>query len=84
MFHHKFLLAIHLLFGDVLANEAEDDNSEDAADFTDGWSGNKRRKLWKTSCTRAALDVRIIDNLCFIGLLMYKHGTRYSATSLRT
>lgn len=31
--------------------EAED------AEFAEGWGGNKRRKLWKASCTRAALNV---------------------------
>lgn len=27
-------------------------------DLDEGWSGNMRRKLWKTTCTRAVLNVR--------------------------
>ncbi|KAH8111554.1 107-domain-containing protein [Phellopilus nigrolimitatus] len=41
----------------ALANESEDEDNADAdSDFADGWSGNKRRKLWKQTCTRAALN----------------------------
>lgn len=35
----------------------ENDNTNPDTAFADGWSGNKRRKLWKTTCTRAALNV---------------------------
>ncbi|KAI5120989.1 hypothetical protein M0805_000450 [Coniferiporia weirii] len=39
----------------ALGNEPEEETADDA-DFADGWSGNKRRKLWKATCTRAALN----------------------------
>ena len=35
---------------------AQDGEQEDAA--FDAWHGNRRRRLWKAACTRAALDVR--------------------------
>jgi hypothetical protein len=35
-------------------NEGEDE-VEEPPDF---WQGNRNRKLWKASCTRAALNVR--------------------------
>ena len=34
----------------------QDGEQEDAA--FDAWHGNRRRRLWKAACTRAALDVR--------------------------
>ncbi|KAK7060258.1 Nucleoporin nup84 [Paramarasmius palmivorus] len=36
-------------------NEEEDDDSE-------LWSGNKRRKLWKSTCTRTALNPSLADH----------------------
>jgi hypothetical protein len=32
-------------------------------DEDDGWVGNRRRTLWKKTCTQAALDVRLSN--CF-------------------
>ncbi|KAL5501221.1 NUP84 [Sanghuangporus vaninii] len=31
-------------------------NENGDTEFAEGWSGNKRRKLWKQTCTRAALN----------------------------
>jgi len=35
---------------------AQDDDVEDEEGDPDLWHGNKRRALWETTCTRAALD----------------------------
>ncbi|KAH9951311.1 nuclear pore protein 84/107 [Amylocystis lapponica] len=37
----------------AIANESRE---EDAMEEDEGWRGNLRRKLWKTTCTRAALN----------------------------
>lgn len=42
----------------LLSHVAEDEPANIDPDFADGWSGNKRRKLWKSTCTRGALNVR--------------------------
>ncbi|KAK1227800.1 Nucleoporin nup84 [Marasmius sp. AFHP31] len=39
----------------ALSTEHEEDEGEDEYD-SEIWSGNKRRKLWKSTCTRAALN----------------------------
>lgn len=38
-----------------LSAPAEDDMDDES---DDGWSGNRRRKLWKSACNHAALNVR--------------------------
>ena len=43
---------------DVTANERRDDDAMDDDDA--GWQGNRRRKLWKSTCTRAAFSVSTI------------------------
>ncbi|OBZ72749.1 hypothetical protein A0H81_06689 [Grifola frondosa] len=41
----------------AMSNEARDEETTDAEDVEDeGWRGNVRRRLWKTACTRAALN----------------------------
>ena len=42
----------------ALSHVAENEPTDVDPEFADGWSGNKRRKLWKSTCTRAALNVR--------------------------
>lgn len=39
--------------------QQDDDAEEGEEGDPDFWHGNKRRALWKTSCTRAALDARL-------------------------
>lgn len=39
----------------VTANERHDEDAME--DDDEGWQGNRRRKLWKSTCTRAALNV---------------------------
>ncbi|KII84942.1 hypothetical protein PLICRDRAFT_146529 [Plicaturopsis crispa FD-325 SS-3] len=34
---------------------------EDAMEDDEGWRGNRRRKLWKSMCTRAALNTNLSD-----------------------
>ena len=41
----------------AIANEPTEDAMDDDSDVQ-GWLGNRRRKLWKSTCTRAALNVR--------------------------
>jgi hypothetical protein len=46
-----------------LANEPYDEDGvegggEEEEEY-DGWIGNRRRKLWKTTCTQGALNVRL-------------------------
>lgn len=45
---------------DVPVREATEPRDEDVMDEEDfeSWKGNQRRRLWKTACTRAALNVR--------------------------
>ncbi|TFK45781.1 hypothetical protein OE88DRAFT_1639447 [Heliocybe sulcata] len=38
--------------------DAEDDADDGEPEF-DGWRGNRRRKLWKTTCTKAALNPNV-------------------------
>ncbi|TFY52382.1 hypothetical protein EVJ58_g10050 [Rhodofomes roseus] len=41
----------------TITSAPRDDEAEDEMDVVDeGWRGNLRRKLWKTACTRAALN----------------------------
>ncbi|KAJ7272963.1 nuclear pore protein 84/107 [Mycena rebaudengoi] len=45
----------------AITNEQyEDDAMEE--DFTDAWQGNRRRRLWKSTCTRSALNPNISDH----------------------
>ncbi|KAI0048451.1 nuclear pore protein 84/107 [Auriscalpium vulgare] len=37
------------------------DEDEPAPEDPNAWSGNRRRNLWKSTCTRAALDPRLTD-----------------------
>ncbi|KAH9043875.1 nuclear pore protein 84/107 [Lactarius pseudohatsudake] len=43
----------------ISAARQEDEMGEDGEDDPDLWHGNKRRVLWKATCTRAALDARL-------------------------
>ena len=43
----------------IASEPREDDEMDDAEDFG-SWQGNQRRKLWKSTCTRAALNVRLL------------------------
>lgn len=61
----RFVFCVSLLFRltKPSANEPRPQNEDDAMmedviDDAEGWQGNPRRKLWKTACTRAALNVR--------------------------
>jgi len=46
-------------FDPLTANEQRDDDGiDDAEEDAEGWQGNPRRKLWKSTCARAALNVR--------------------------
>lgn len=42
----------------ISATKPREEVDEDEEEETDFWQGNLNRKLWKTSCTRAALNVR--------------------------
>jgi nuclear pore complex protein Nup107 len=42
-----------------LATTRQDDAVEEDEENPDLWHGNQRRALWKTTCTRAALDPRV-------------------------
>ena len=50
------------LIGCFVATKRDDDTDDDAEDF-DMWHGNKRRKLWKSTCSRAAVDVSFVANI---------------------
>ncbi|KAI0067354.1 hypothetical protein BV25DRAFT_1877263 [Artomyces pyxidatus] len=43
----------------AIASEPHEEDGQEDADAEDVWRGNKRRNLWKTTCTRAALDARL-------------------------
>ncbi|KAN0138564.1 Nuclear pore protein 84/107 [Lactarius tabidus] len=43
----------------ISAARQEDETEEDREDDPELWHGNKRRTLWKATCTRAALDARL-------------------------
>lgn len=45
------------------ANEPVDEDAMDDENEIDSWNGNRRRKLWKKTCTRAALNVRLPSQL---------------------
>ncbi|KAH9929251.1 nuclear pore protein 84/107 [Fomitopsis serialis] len=45
-----------LLRWKAIASAPRDEEAEDEMDVDEGWRGNLRRKLWKTTCTRAALN----------------------------
>ena len=42
----------------VATEQREDDPMAIDADDVETWSGNRRRRLWKSTCVRAALNVR--------------------------
>lgn len=42
----------------AIANEPRDEDAMEDVDEYDAWKGNRKRKLWKAACTRAALNVR--------------------------
>ncbi|KAL4062442.1 nuclear pore protein 84/107 [Scleroderma yunnanense] len=44
----------------AIANEHRDDGLDDEDD-AEGWQGNQRRRLWKTTCIRAALNTDLSD-----------------------
>ncbi|KAI0259467.1 nuclear pore protein 84/107 [Gloeopeniophorella convolvens] len=48
-----------LLFTWRAISSQEDVTEDDEEDDPNVWHGNKRRALWKTTCTRAALDNRL-------------------------
>ncbi len=54
------MLILRLMSGPATVNDSVEEGTED--DFVGGWSGNERRKLWKSTCTRAALNVRTLLN----------------------
>ncbi|KAI0086032.1 nuclear pore protein 84/107 [Irpex rosettiformis] len=45
----------------AVANEPRDGDSMDESDDTETWQGNRRRRLWKNACTRAALNPNLSD-----------------------
>ena len=51
----------------AIANEPTEDAMDDDGD-AEGWLGNRRRKLWKSTCTRAALNVRGIPPKSLLNL----------------
>ncbi|KAG6332899.1 hypothetical protein ID866_6186, partial [Astraeus odoratus] len=44
----------------AIANERRDDGIDDEED-AEGWQGNQRRRLWKSTCIRAALNPNLSD-----------------------
>ncbi|KIK67022.1 hypothetical protein GYMLUDRAFT_69211 [Collybiopsis luxurians FD-317 M1] len=48
-----------LLHWKAIANEQGDDDTDE--EDVDAWTGNTHRKLWKSTCTRAALNVSLAD-----------------------
>ncbi|KAI6131044.1 nuclear pore protein 84/107 [Pisolithus croceorrhizus] len=44
----------------AIANEQRDDGLDDE-DNAEGWQGNQRRRLWKSTCVRAALNLNLSD-----------------------
>ncbi|KIJ62485.1 hypothetical protein HYDPIDRAFT_94356 [Hydnomerulius pinastri MD-312] len=45
----------------AIANEPREDGFEDEDD-AEGWQGNRRRKLWKSTCAKAALNSNLSDS----------------------
>ncbi|KAJ8594203.1 hypothetical protein M405DRAFT_760907 [Rhizopogon salebrosus TDB-379] len=45
----------------AIANEQRDDDGIDDTDDAEGWQGNRHRKLWKSTCSRAALNSNLPD-----------------------
>ncbi|CAL1702971.1 unnamed protein product [Somion occarium] len=44
------------------ANQTKDEDAmEDDEDFSNSWRGNQHRKLWKSTCERAALNPNLTD-----------------------
>ncbi|KAH9971849.1 nuclear pore protein 84/107 [Lactifluus volemus] len=43
----------------AISTTRQDDAAEEDEENPDLWHGNQRRALWKTTCTRAALDPRV-------------------------
>ncbi|KAG8215686.1 nuclear pore complex protein [Butyriboletus roseoflavus] len=44
----------------AIANEQPEEGFEDEED-TEGWEGNRRRRLWKSTCVKAALNPNLSD-----------------------
>ena len=51
------------LFRSFLANEQNDDAMDEDSE---SWQGNRRRRLWKSACNRAALNVSRIHTAIFL------------------
>ncbi|KAF8836112.1 nuclear pore protein 84/107 [Paxillus ammoniavirescens] len=45
----------------AIANEPHEDGFEDEDD-AEGWQGNRRRRLWKSTCAKAALNPSLADS----------------------
>jgi hypothetical protein len=51
-----YIVSAKFVFHCASASEPRDD--DDVTTFDDGsWTGNKRRKLWKSACIHGALNV---------------------------
>ncbi|EIN06492.1 nuclear pore protein 84/107 [Punctularia strigosozonata HHB-11173 SS5] len=51
-----------LLFSwDALSNNGRRNDTMDVGEASDAWKGNRRRRLWKSTCTRAALNTALPD-----------------------
>lgn len=61
----------------ALATEQPSEDSMDE-DGAESWSGNPRRKLWKSTCVQAALNVRFHKPSGFTNI---SHHKRYLSTS---
>lgn len=55
-----------------VANEPREEDAMDDSDDLDVWKGNRRRRLWKSACIQAAL------NVC--ALSAYRSPTPYHGT----
>lgn len=51
------LLCSTVLIVFYVVNSPKDEDAMEDDDLKEGWRGNQRRKLWKTACTRAAMNV---------------------------
>jgi nuclear pore complex protein Nup107 len=61
---------------EATANETRDDDAMEDDDAS--WQGNRRRKLWKSTCTRAALNVSTIS---FTLPMLVSHFTSQASLS---
>ncbi|KAJ6546893.1 nuclear pore protein 84/107 [Mycena capillaripes] len=69
----------------AITNEQyEDDAMED--DLTDAWEGNRRRQLWKTTCTRSAINPNISehDRILYAALVPTPQTSVILKTACRT